>query len=199
MASDAPELPETPTAAVDDNSKLFQAKGCACPRFNELGVSKTLAKFTSEFLPKCPIVDPRGKTITILKSNFPKLISLEHLTLKRDEFSASKIVQSIEDGTFDPKDYKPQELDRMQTLFWIPEVLSDPDAIYSNGHNVVAGDEIYVRVYDKRKPQVKLVFTLDIKRKSDGSMIKTVPVTSFLASRNRAIKMIKGAPLYVRK
>ena len=93
-------------------------------------------------------------------------------------------------------DYGPQEQDRMQTLFWIPDVLADPDAIYRNGHTVVAGDEVYVKVFDKPKPQIKLVFTMD---KPAGKNIKTVPVTSFLTSRNRAIRMIKGPPLYLKK
>jgi hypothetical protein len=181
-----------------DHTILFQTKGCDCPSFNGLSVTNTLAKFCSELLPQCPIIDPRGKAITILKSNFPKLISLEHLTLGRKQLTASQIVASIENGTFDLGQYQPQEIDRMQTLFWIPEVLSDPDVIYGNGHKVVAGDEIYVRVYDKKKPQVKLVFTMDIMG-SGGRLIKTVPVTSFLTSRNRALRMVKGLPLYVRQ
>jgi hypothetical protein len=151
-----------------------------------------------KFLDTFPIIDPRGKPITILKSNFPKLASLVHLTLSRDQFSASQIVASIEDGTFDLTQYRPQEMDRMQTLFWIPQVLSDPDAIYLNGHKIVEADEIYVRVYDKKKPQVKLVFTKEIIGPG-GRLIKTVPVTSFLTSRNRALRTVRGSPLYMRK
>jgi hypothetical protein len=181
-----------------DHTTLFQAKGCSCPSFNGLSVTDTLAKFCSELLPQCPIIDPRGKAITILKSNFPKLISLEHLTLPRKQLTASQIVASIENGTFDLAQYRPQEIDRIQTLFWIPQVLSGPDAIYRNGHKVVGGDEIYVRVYDKKRPQVKLVFTMEIMG-SGGQLIKTVPVTSFLTSRNRALRMVKDLPLYVRK
>jgi hypothetical protein len=185
-----------PELAEGDHRWLFYAKGCTCPEFNGMDVTKTLAKFVDHFLPKCPVVDPRGKSILIFKSNFPKLADLAHLTLSREVFSASKIVESIENGTFKLSDYEPQEQDRMQTLFWIPDVLADPDAIYRNGHTVVAGDEVYVKVFDKPKPQVKMVFTMD---KPAGKKIKTVPVTSFLTSRNRAIRMIKGSPLYLKK
>jgi hypothetical protein len=43
------------------------------------------------------------------------------LTLSREQFPASQIIASIENGTFDLAQYRPQEIDRMQMLFWIPQ------------------------------------------------------------------------------
>lgn len=186
------------SALVDgDHRQVFHARGCSCPSFNWLGVKETLDKFCSDFLPLCPLVDPRGKKILILKSHFPKLVDLEHATLDRKEFPASLIVKCIENGSFNPDHYKQSRLERMRTLFWIPDIIRDPDAIYPNGHKVVAGDEIYVKVYDKKTSRVKLVFTMDIRQK--GKVISTVPVTSFLARSSRARQMVKGDPLYLRK
>jgi hypothetical protein len=180
-----------------DHTQIFHARGCACPGVNRLSVQETFQKFCSEFLPLCPLVDPRGKEIRILKSHFPKLVDLEHATLDREDFPASQIVQCIENGSFNPDHYKKGREERIQMLFWIPDVVRDPDAIYLNGHKVVAGDEIYVKVYDKKGSKVKLVFTMDIRKK--GKIISTVPVTSFLTNSDRALQMVKGEPLYIKK
>jgi hypothetical protein len=183
--------------SADDHTQLFHARGCRCPNLNRLDLRATLAKFCSDFLPICPIIDPRGKSIRIIKSHFPKLVDIEHATLSKDEFSPSQIVKAIEDGTFDPTHYREPRGERKQMLFLVPDVLGDPDAIYKNGHKLVAGDEIYVRVYDKNGSKVKLVFTMDIRKK--GKVISTVPITSFLTDANRAKQMVKGDPLYRRK
>lgn len=116
-------------------------------------------------MPLCPLVDPRGKKVRILKNHFPKLADLEHATLNREEFPASLIVECIENGSFNLAHYKQERAERMRTLFWIPDVIRDPDAIYPNGHKVVVGDEIYVKVYDRNGSRVKLVFTMDIRQK----------------------------------
>ena len=180
-----------------DHTQIFYARGCECPKINWLDVKGTFDKFCSDFLPLCPLMDPRGKKIRILKSQFPKLVDLEHATLGREEFPASQIVECIENGSFNPEHYKKGRQERIRMLFWIPDVIRDPDAIYLNGHKVVAGDEIYVKVFDKKGSKVKLVFTMDIRKK--GKIISTVPVTSFLTNSDRALQMVKGTPLYRRK
>jgi len=173
---------------------LFYKCGGTRPPDNTLSVKDSLEKFCKELLPQCPISAPRGKKIQIVKRNFPKFAGLEHLTLTREELSAAEIVKSIEDGTFDLGQYKGDRDDRLRTLFWIPEVLSEPDAIYPNAHKIVAGNEVYVRVYNKMGSRVKLVFTMDIAR--DGNVIRTVPITSFLTDADTALSYVAGQPLY---
>ena len=180
-----------------EHKLLFYAKGCKHPPYNNLSVPETLTRFCSDLLPECPLADPRGKRVSIVKGNFPKLAGLEHLVLKKDELSASDIIRQIEGGYFDLGHYDTAKDDRLRTLFWIPEVVRDPDAIFRNAHKIVVGDEVYVRVYDKMGSKVKLVFTMGIKK--GNQLIRTVPVTSFLTDPKTAISYVKGKPLYGRK
>jgi hypothetical protein len=180
-----------------DHKLLFYKQGAKRAAYNELSVLETLKEFCSGLLKLSPFVDPRGKYIKIVEGNFPKLCGLVHATLSRDEFSASEIVSAIREGTFDLGDYDPVRDDRMRTIFCIPEVLTDPDAIYKNAHKIVIGDEVYVRVYNKMGSKVKLVFTMDIRQ--NGRVIRTVPITSFLTDPDTAVSYVKGVPLYRRK
>ncbi|SRR6266700_4348265 len=184
-------------ALAPENPKLlFYARGSKHPPYNQLPVKETLGKFCAEFLPLSPIIDPRQKPIAVVKGNFPKLAGLKHKTLSREDYPARKIVAAIENGTFDAGDYVSGLDDRIKTLFWLPELLRDPDAIYRNAHKIVAGDEVYVRVYDKMGSSVKLAFTMDLKRK--GEIIRTVVITSFLTDPATAASYVKGKPLYAR-
>jgi hypothetical protein len=180
-----------------EHKLLFYAYGNEHPPYNMLSILLTIKKFCSEVLPACPLVDPRNKRISIVKSNFAKLAGLEHRILPKNELSASDIIRSIENGSFNPEHFDSSRLDRLRTLFWIPEVLCDPDAIYRNAHKIVAGDEVYVRIYNKMGSKVKLVFTMDIKK--GGRVIRTVPITSFLTDPETAISYVRGQPLYAKK
>jgi hypothetical protein len=92
--------------------------------------------------------------------------------------------------------YNPDRDDRLRTIFWLPELLCDPDAVYINAHKIVAGDHVFVRVYNKGGSTVKVAFTLDVKKR--GRLISTVVVTSFLTNPGDAISFVKGEPVYVR-
>jgi hypothetical protein len=105
---------------------------------------------------------------------------------------ASRVIEEIESGNFEASQYK-WEIDRIRTLFWMPDVLADPDAVYKNAHKIVEGDEVYVKVYDKMGARVKLVFTDYIK-----PIKQTVIVTSFLTDPETAWKYVRGEPLYAR-
>ena len=192
-------LREQLAAAVPEHEHkpLFYAIGSNHPPYNIHSVSETLGRFCAEVLPECPLADPRRKQISVVKTNFPKLAGLEHLVLEKDKLSASDIIKSIENGTFDLGDYDATRDDRLRTIFWIPQVVRDPDAIYRNAHKIVAGHEVYVRVYDKMGSKVKLVFTMDIEKSK--KLIRTVPITSFLTDPETAISYVKGEPLYRRK
>jgi hypothetical protein len=182
-----------------EHQLAFYARGSKHPPYNHKDVRDSLSQFCEQILPLSPLKDPRNKEIKIVKGNFPKLADLEHKTLTRDEFPASQIVKCIEEGTFDPSDYQTPESSRISTLFWLPELVQDPDAIYRNGHKIIAGNEIYVRVYDKQGRRVKLLFTMDIKNAKNGELIRTVPVTSFMTDSQKVIDFISGQPLYARK
>ncbi|MGA2046760.1 MAG: hypothetical protein ABSG96_03665 [Terracidiphilus sp.] len=179
-----------------EHQLAFFARGSRHLPYNEADVAGTLIRFSAEILPISPLVDPRGKQVSIVKGNFPKLVDLEHKTLKKQDFPAFQVLECIENGTFDPAHYVIPDSSRMKTLFWLPEVIQDPDAIYKNGHKIIAGHEVYVRVYDKMGSKVKLFFTMDISNK--GKYVRTVPVTSFLTDPEMVINFVSGQPLYQR-
>jgi hypothetical protein len=180
----------------EDQTPAFSEKGSKHSGYNDSSMADSLQRFCDEFLPKTPLVDPRGKKISIEEGNFPKLANLEHKTLKKEDFPAFQILQCLRDGTYDPSHYINPELDRLRTLFWIPELITDPDSIYRNGHKIIPADEVYVRVYDKEGARVKLFFSMDLWRK--GKVIRTIPVSSFLTDPHKVSRFITGKPLYVR-
>jgi hypothetical protein len=179
-----------------DHLKEFTGKGSRHPGYNDLDCAATLVKFCAELLPQSPFTNPLGKQVKIEKGNFTKLVHLEHLTLTREEFSAKAIIGCIEDGTLNLAHYAPMEQDRMRTLFWIPELITDPDAIYRNGHENIVGNEVYVRNYDKMGSKIKLLFTMDIMK--NRKYIRTVPVTSFLTDPEKIASFVSGQPKYRR-
>lgn len=179
-----------------EHQLAFYARGSKHLPYNDKSIADTLIQFCQEFLPQCPLVDPRQKQVSIIKTNFVKLVGLKHRTLDKEDCPASQIIKRIENGTFEMGEYQIEDCSRMNTLFWLPELICDPDAIYRNGHKLIAGDEVYMRVYAKMGSRVKLVFTQDIRRGS--SIVKTVPITSFLTSSAEVINFVTGQPLYRR-
>jgi hypothetical protein len=86
--------------------------------------------------------------------------------------------------------------DRIQALFWVPDVIANPDAIYlkKSSHGLIRAHEVYVKVYSKMGSKVKLVF-VDYFGKSRDPIF----ITSFMTNAGTAMKHCAGQPLYVRK
>lgn len=179
----------------EDPRKIFYALGRRHPPYNDLGILDTFNKFKAEFLPLCPIKDRLDRMIRIVDTNFRKLANLKHLTLGAAA-RAYRITEELENGTFDASHYAPLEPDRLRTLFWIPDVLKDPDAIFKNNHGVVKADEVFVYVYDKGGSRIKLVFTSTFGPKVNP---RVEIVTSYLTDERTAMSCAKGKPLYLRK
>jgi hypothetical protein len=172
---------------------IFYAKGAKHPPYSELTVQETFAKFKEEFLPKCPLEDPLGRDIRITALNFRKLLNLKHRELG-ELARAWKIVEELETGQFNISNYDLPD-DRIRTLFWLPEVITDPDAIYKNNHCSVEADEVFVRVYDKSGSRVKLAFTAKFGKKP---VVRVEIVTSYLTTAETALKCLHGQPIYTR-
>jgi hypothetical protein len=178
----------------DDPRQIFYARGRSHMPYNELSLTATLAKFKTDFLRLCPLTDPLDREIRVMDTNFRKLINLKHKSLG-ESAKAYKIVEEIENGTFDPNNYEPLEFDRIKTIFWIPEVIQDPDAIYKNNHRVVEADHVYICVYNKAGATIKLVFTSTFGAKCNP---RVEIVTSYLTDERSAMFSAKGSPLYLR-
>jgi hypothetical protein len=168
----------------------FHSHGRKRPPYNSASVEQTFERFKTEFLPLCPLTDKLGRTVKIGKINFRKLINLKHKRLGT-EARAWKIIQELEEGSFDPSNYT-WGVDRIRTLFWLHEVITDPDAVYENNHKVVRADEVFVCVYNKGGSKVKLAFTSTFSGRVEI-------VSTFLTSAKAAMKCVKGEPLYLKQ
>lgn len=108
---------------------------------------------------------------------------------------AYMLIEELESGTFDPSHYDPLEKDRIRTMFWIAEVLEDPDAVFRNNHRTVKADEVFATVYDKNGSKIKLVFTAAFGPRFN---LRQEVVTSYLTDPLSASKCFKGKPLYLK-
>jgi hypothetical protein len=175
--------------ALQHKAFLFEL-GRKHPPYNDLSVEATYALFKEEFLAQCPILDKLGRSVKVEVTNFRKLLNLK---LKNGEKKdAWKVVDELETGKFDLSQYQMEE-DRIRTLFWIPEVLSEPDAVYKNGHCTVKADEVFICVFDKALSKVNLVFTATFGKKP---FTRIEIVTSYLTDAKGALGCITGEPLY---
>ena len=186
-------LPEMAAAAYEESQhlKVLDGTGNLHPPQNYLGVAETFAKFKEEFLPLFPITDILGRKVLIRRNNFPKLLNLrtkDVSVLKK----AHTILEEIEAGTFIEGDYV-WEQDRIQALFWIPEIIVRPDAIYRKrrGFGVVEAEEVYLKIYKKQGSPVKVLFTQRVGPKRDR-----IVITSYVTSRSSAKLYTDGSPLY---
>ena len=165
----------------------FYKKGRKPPEYNDLSIEETYQKFKKDFLPLCPLTDKLERTIHVVALNFRKLLNLKHKILG-DKARAYMLIEELEGGTFNSDNYT-WEPDRIQTLFWVPEVITDPDAIYKNNHKVVKADEVYVCVYDKGGSKVKLAFTSTYNNRLEI-------VSGYLTDAKTAMYAASGQPLY---
>lgn len=174
---------------------LFDAEGRLHPPHNYASVINTYLRFKEEFWPQCPLIDPLGNRVKIRLLNFPKLLNLQ----VRAGFAPKNpgtIVEMLESGRFIEDQYE-YETDRKQALFWLPDVIRDPDAIYkkNRSHGKIPADKVYIKIYKVDGSPVKVAFTERVGKPGRQSIIL---VTSYLTSRTTAKKYIDGFPLYVR-
>jgi hypothetical protein len=83
---------------------------------------------------------------------------------------------------------------RLSTLFWIPDLITTPDAIHPNKHKRILGDEVYMKRYSKGGACFKLVFTV-----IDEMLNQRVVTTSFLAPEDRLKEFIGQPPKWTHK
>jgi hypothetical protein len=174
---------------------VLDAEGSPHPAHNYLDIADTLHKFRADFLPLSPLIDPRGRKILIRETNFPKFLNLRP-TDKDSSKRAHTILEEIDSGKFLATDYS-FEQERLQSLFWIPDVICKPDAIYRKrkGFGIVEAEEVYLKVYKKQNvgSPVKVVFT---QRVGTPDRKYWVVISSYFTSRATAKLYTDGEPLW---
>jgi hypothetical protein len=98
-----------------------------------------------------------------LERNFPKLIKLQFRPDDQVEWKRAiphTAIAQLNSGAFLEGLHRSEEPVRMETLFWITDVIKNPDGIHPNCGEKVEGEEVYFRRYDKAGTDIKLVFTI---------------------------------------
>jgi hypothetical protein len=153
--------------------------GCTCPAYCEMRVLPAFGKYSTELLGR-DIEDPRGICVSLCEENFPKLLKLwlkPEGKLPARKARAKNAIPLLRNGQFDEQLYT-WEKARLRTLFWLEDVISNPDGIYGNCAKLIEGEEVYIKRYAKEGSPIKLVFTTI---RSGGLR---VVVTSFLDNQN---------------
>lgn len=144
--------------------------------------------------------DPRDICVSLSNANFPKLLSL---WVKADgnqparKARAKYVIPQLEKGEFDPTRHT-WNGKRLMTLYWIRDVITDPDGIYPNSAQQVEGDEVYVKRYGNMAGRfgtedVKLVF-VEINNAGER-----VVITSYLEKPQRVKNYCGTPPIYIRE
>jgi len=161
--------------------------GADCPPYRCGDVRGIFAEYERELAGKT-FTDPCGQDVSFFDYNFTKLVQLQVIhpsTGEKTKAKATKFLSEIRSDRFDGSNYD-WDANRAQTLFWIPDIIQEPDSIHPNCHNVILGDRVYVKRYSKAGAPFKLVFTvLEI---SSGARVVT---TSFLVPEDRLARFVK--------
>ncbi len=160
------------------------------PPYCDLAIPQVFQRFCKE-LAGTSITDPRGTIISILEVNFPKLLGLKMAATEK-KAKASNVLASLRDGSFNAALYTFQK-DRIRTIFWLPDVLTNCDAIHPNGHKIIQADEVYVKRYKKDGAPIKLIFT---ERLQSG---QTIIATSFLVESRDLSRFIQDPAVWTKK
>jgi hypothetical protein len=167
-----------------------------CPPSAQTTSVAELYRQYSDKLENRIVNDPRGAEIHFYAENFPYLIKLEYYNRKIGAWKAafaSAAIEQLKSETFDEATYRIGDESRARTLFWIPEIISDPDSIHENGHPRVTGTELYVKRYKRSDAQIKVI---SVGTRSSGERIV---VSSFWSNEGWVARYAKMPARYERK
>ncbi|MCU1303443.1 MAG: hypothetical protein JWQ87_3727 [Candidatus Sulfotelmatobacter sp.] len=168
-------------------------EGAASLSYCQLDILNAFRKYC-ECCANRDVEDPRKICVTLFEENFPKLLKLwlkPSGKLPTRKARAKVVIPLLHAGTFNQDLYTWQDV-RLRTLFWLEDVIREPDGIYPNCAQVVEGEEVYIKRYNKELSDVKLVFTT-IRPGGTRAII-----TSFLDTASNIGEYCAENPLYCR-
>jgi hypothetical protein len=113
--------------------------------------------------------DPVGRKNTFRAEDFPHLVKLEFHDRKQNcwvDAKAKAVIPQLRNGTLDESRYRIGDLSRPRTLFWVPEVLANPDSVDPNKRNTK--NDVYAKRF-KRKGDGRTLKIVLVKTHPDGS------------------------------
>ena len=136
------------------------------------------------------VQNPLGTRVWFMDYNFPKLVQLN---FRGNKARANRAIAHLRTENPDESEYTIDN-SRFSTLFWIPDIIVDPDSINDNAHGMIEGDIVYVKRYAKAGSDFKLVFTT-----VDEALNQRVVTTSFLTQEDRLGQFVKTPARWARK
>lgn len=185
-------MPSRPASEKVGKGRLAKREGSPCPPYRCGNIPGLFEEYCKELAGRV-FADPCGEKVKFFDHNFPKLIQLRRAKPRDGEdnkVKAAKVLEEIRSAKFKEADYA-WDLNRAVTLFWIKDVIENPDSIHRNCHDLVMGDRVYVKRYSKAGAPYKLVFTF-VDR---GSHMRIV-TTSFLVPEDRLKNFVIQPPVW---
>jgi hypothetical protein len=143
------------------------------------------------------ITEPwQEERVFLFAENFPYLVKLEFYNKKVGrwlEAKASRAIEYLKEKSLDEELHR-LDHSRARTLFWILDIIVDPDAIHRNVSKSVRGDWIYARRYQREKSASPIKVATTTVRDSGH----TVVVTSFWTDDAWMKKYAHPKPVYSR-
>lgn len=140
-----------------------------CPSYRYFASITELYEAFQEELEGKLFKDSKGNQITFQSKDFPHLVKLEYFDEKQKgwvEAKAKRVIPQLQDGTFDETRYRIGDPTRPKTLFWIPEIIANPDSIDPNKRNT--NNDIYAKRYRRKGKGAPIKIVL-VGKNSDGS------------------------------
>jgi hypothetical protein len=169
--------------------------GAICPPYRCGNIAGVFGEYERELAGKT-FTDPCGEKVSFFDYNFTKLVQLEIASVssgRRLKAKAARFLEEARSGHLDESNYS-WDANRAQTLFWIPDVIQQPDSIHQNRHNIIMGDRVYVKRYSKAGAPYKIVFTT-IERSSQVRVV----TTSFLVPEDRLMRFVQVPAIWEKK
>jgi hypothetical protein len=113
--------------------------------------------------------DPDGRICTFRPEDFPHLVKLEYHDLKQKRWvdaTAKAAIPQLQDGRLDESRYRIRDTSRPRTLFWVPDIIANPDSVDPNKRNT--HNDVYSKRFS-RKGDGKTLKIVLVKTQPDGS------------------------------
>lgn len=125
-----------------------QRKGAPCLPYCTCSIAAMFRRYEKELVGKY-VQNPLGTRVYFMDYNYPKLIQLH---FRGNKARAQRAIAHLRTTNPDENEYT-YDQNRFMTLFWIPDVILDPDSIHDNAHDTIEGDIVYVKRYARWWPE----------------------------------------------
>ena len=144
---------------VTPKAQVILPEPPACPPNYKFGTIAELYEQYEARLEGSCVIDPCGQENWFYAENFPHLVKLEFFNSKINQWvdaRAKEAIHQLKSKCLDESRYRIGDASRPRTLFWVPEVIINPDSIHENIR--ANGTDVYCKRYKRFKgSELKIV------------------------------------------